>query len=111
MLRPDAYGVLATSRLVLIARLALHNAHGFWAIVTKFGGARTAEVVDALTHILCDRIDTAAATLERKVLALASLVILDRLLEDRQAVKTCLPRALTVCVQVKLCRVCFFLVG
>nr|CAB3256568.1 importin-11-like [Phallusia mammillata] len=100
VLHPEAYGILATNRLILIARLALHHAEGFWSVVEDLGGQRSGEVVDKLTQILCERIDTVAATLERKVLALASLVILDRLLRDQQALKICLPRALTVCVQV-----------
>ena len=91
--------VLATSRLLVVSRLAFQNTAGFWNLFTQQSGQQSTEAVLAFLKVVCDRIDSVVDTGQRKLVALASLTLLERF-TDRDALQRALSCALSVCIQV-----------
>ena len=99
VLQGDEPGILATSRIVLVARLALHHFDGFWSILEACSSSRFEEALDVLTGVLSDRLDCVVETELRKVIAIVCLGMVNRV-PSRDCLVAVLPRVICICVQV-----------
>ena len=77
----DDGSILATSRLLVISRLAFQNTAAFWNLIVQQSGDRSTEAVLAYLKVVCERVDSVVNTEQRKVVALASLVLLEKFTE------------------------------
>ena len=100
VLRSDDSTILATSRIIVVSRLAFHNTPAFWNLFVQQSGDQANEAVLEFLKVVSFNIDSVVETIQRKVIALACFAQLERF-TNADTLQRALAYVMSVCIQVR----------